>query len=149
MEKVEQGDHVKVVYEGMLQNNEVFESSEEIGPLDFQVGSQSVLPGFEKAVVGMIINEEKTIQLQPEEAYGPKQEELIHTIKHEALGEAITPKVGMILGMTIERDGQKHKVPTMVTKITDSEVTVDFNHPLAGQVITYKITVKEINKESP
>ena len=147
MEKVEQGDHVTIMYEGMLQDNEVFESSKDTGPLDFQVGSQSILPGFEKAVIGMMINEEKTIQLQPEDAYGPKQEELIHTIKREALKENITPQVGMVLGMTIERDGQKHKVPAMVTEITASEVTVDFNHPLAGHVITYKITVKEIKKE--
>lgn len=147
MNKVEKGDLVSVVYDGVLSNNEVFESSKETGPLEFRVGENSVLPGFEKAVLGMAENEEKTINLPPDEAYGPKREELIHIVNRKVFGEKIEPRPGMVLGLTINRDGQKQKVPAMVTEIRGENVTVDFNHPLAGRTLTYKITVKKIKKQ--
>jgi len=147
MNKVEKGDLVSVVYDGLLSNNEVFESSKDTGPLEFRVGENSVLPGFENAVLGMTEEEEKTINLAPDEAYGPKKEELIHTVNRKVFGEKIDPQPGMVLGLTINRDGHKEKVPAMVTEISGENVTVDFNHPLAGRTLTYKITVKEIKKQ--
>lgn len=147
MNKVEKGDLVSVVYDGLLSNNEVFESSKDTGPLEFRVGENSVLPGFENAVLGMTEEEEKTINLVPDEAYGPKKEELIHTVNRKVFGEKIDPQPGMVLGLTINRDGHKEKVPAMVTEISGENVTVDFNHPLAGRTLTYKITIKEIKKQ--
>lgn len=146
MTKAEHGDYVAVVYEGLLDNGEIFESSSDTGTLEFQIGGNSVLPGFELAIAGMRIDEEKTIRLQPDDAYGPRQEDLVHTIGRQTLGENISPKPGMVLGMTIERQGQKHKIPAMVTGVEGDAVTVDFNHPLAGQALTYKITLKKIMK---
>jgi peptidylprolyl isomerase len=146
--KVKHGDLVCVFYEGLLHNGEVFESSDDTGPLEFQIGDNSVLPGFENAIIGMNVGEEKTIQLQPEEAYGLKQDELIHVVDRKSLSKDIAPQTGMVLGLTIERQGQKHKVPAMITKVDGDAITVDFNHPLAGQVLTYKITLKEIRQPS-
>lgn len=146
MQKVTENDHVTVTYEGMLSNGEIFESSEETGPLDFQLGTNSVMLGFEKGILGMTVNETKTITLTPEEAYGPKSEELIHTVDRNNFGDKDI-KAGMILGMTVEKDGEKHKVPATVTEVEADKVTVDFNHPLAGQELTYRVTVRSIGQE--
>ena len=145
MQKVTEHDHVTVIYEGLLNNGEVFESSEETGPLSFQMGTDSVLPAFEKALLGMTANETKTIKISPEEGYGAKQQELIHTLPKTSFGDREI-KPGMVLGLTVEKDGQKHKVPALVTEISGEVVTVDFNHPLAGQELSYQITLKSINQ---
>lgn len=147
MQKVTENDHVTVTYEGMLSNGEVFESSEETGPLNFQLGTDSVMPGFEKGILGMTINETKTITLTSEESYGPRNEELIHTIERNSFGDNDI-KAGMTLGMTVEKDGENHQIPATVTEIKDDKVTVDFNHPLAGQELTYQVTVRAIGQET-
>ena len=149
MEKVEHGDYVTVTYKGLLKTQEVFESTDNTGPLEFQIGANSVLPGFEKAVLGMTVNENKTIHLPADEAYGPIRQELIHTVSSKVFGDKITPKPGIVLGLTIERNGQKQKVPAMVKEIVGDEVIIDFNHPLAGQDLIYKITVTAVNKQLP
>lgn len=148
MQRVTENDHVTVTYEGILNNGEVFESSEDTGPLKFQMGTNSVIPGFEKGIIGMTLNDTKTITLKPEDAYGPKKEELIHTVDRKNFGDTEI-KPGLVLGMTVEKDGEKHKVPAMVTEIEDNKVTVDFNHPLAGQELTYKVTLQSIDQRSP
>jgi len=147
MEKIEHGDYVTVTYTGRLKNNEVFESTDNTGPLEFQIGANSVLPGFENALLGMTANENKTIHLPADEAYGPVREELIHTVNRAVFGDKITPKPGIVLGLTVERDGQKQKVPVMIKEIVGDEVIIDFNHPLAGQDLTYHITVTAVNKQ--
>lgn len=149
MEKVEHGDYVTVAYKGLLKTNEVFESTDNTGPLEFQIGTNSVLPGFEKALLGMTVNEDKTIHLPADEAYGPIRQELIHTVNRKVFGDKVTPKPGIVLGLTIERNGQKQKVPAMVKEIVEDEVIIDFNHPLAGQDLIYKITVTAVNKQPP
>ena len=149
MEKIEDGDFVTVTYTGLLKNNEVFETTDNTGPLEFQIGANSVLPAFERALLGMMVNEIKTIQLPVDEAYGPIRDELIHTVSREVFGDKIIPEPGIVLGLTVERDGQKQKVPAMVKEIMGDEVIIDFNHPLAGQDLTYHVTVTAVNKQPP
>jgi len=83
------------IYDGLISNDEVFESAADTGPLEFIVGSGSVLPGLEQAVLDMTENEQKTVTLPPAETYGPKREELILTVKQEAFSGKITPQPGM------------------------------------------------------
>ena len=109
MKKVEKGDHVIIEYEGMLEDGEIVESSSDTGPVEFEVGSDIMPPGFEKALIGMGEGEEKTITLTPDEAFGPRDENLLHTVKRNVFGENIQPKPGMVLGMTLEKDGQSTK----------------------------------------
>ena len=144
MRKVQQGDQVSIEYEGMLEDGEIVERSSETGPVEFEVGSGIMPPGFEKALIGMRKGEAKTITLTPDEAYGPRDESLLHKIKRNVLGQKITPKPGMVLGMTLEKDGRPQKIPALVTEIHGDEVTIDFNHPLAGKAINYRLTVKDI-----
>jgi len=144
MKTVKQGDTVTLEYVGMIDNGEVVESSAETGPFELEVGKGVMPPSFENAILGLQKGDEKTIVLQPEEAYGHKDENLLHTVSKKVLGDNIDPKPGMVLGMTVKKDGQDHKVPALVTEIQGNDVTIDFNHPLAGKAVTYKITIKDI-----
>jgi FKBP-type peptidyl-prolyl cis-trans isomerase 2 len=144
MKKVQNGDQVSIEYEGLLEDGEIVERSSDTGPVEFVVGSNIMPPGFEKALIGMGEGEEKTITMTPEEAFGPRDENLIHTVNRSVFGEKILPKPGMVLGMTLEKEGQNHKVPALVVAVKGEDVTIDFNHPLAGKTIIYKLTLKGI-----
>jgi len=146
MTQAKAGDTVTVTYEGYLENNDLFESSSEVGPLEFTIGQEQIFGGFESHMIGMAVGETKTFTLTPEEAHGPSQPELVHTLKRQALGDGTEISPGMILGMTMEKDGQPHKVPALVREVNDDQVTVDFNHPLAGQSLKYTVTMKSINE---
>ncbi|MBA3015197.1 MAG: peptidylprolyl isomerase [Proteobacteria bacterium] len=142
--KVKTGDTVVVLYDGLLDNGELFESSEASGPLEFTVGDGSVMAAFDAQVIGMGEGEIKTFRLPPDEAHGPSNPELIHTVDRAVLPGQESLSVGMILGLTIDHEGKKEQVPATVTSVTDNMVTVDFNHPLAGQPLNYQVTVQSI-----
>ena len=144
MKKVANGDHVSIEYEGMLENGEIVEVSSETGPVEFEVGSGIMPPGFEQALIGMHEGEEKTITLAPEEAFGAKDDNLLHTLNKSVFGDKIEPKPGMVLGMTLAKEGINQKIPALVTAVNGEDVTIDFNHPLAGRTLFYKLTLKEI-----
>lgn len=144
MQRVSETDSVTIIYDGFLPTGEKFDSSQDAGPLQFQLGSGSVLPAFEAAVLGMATQETKRITVPAKEAYGLKNEDLIMTVSRKGFtGQDITP--GMILGMNMEQDGQQHKVPATVLSVDTETMTVDFNHPLAGQDIIYEITLLSID----
>ena len=138
---VEKGNTIKVEYTGSFKNGEVFDASEKHGqPLEFQAGEGMVVPGFDNAVLGMNLNEEKTVTLQPEDAYGMPNPQAIQVIpKANFPPEA---KEGMTIGVPLP-DGQQ--IPATITKITDTEVTIDMNSPMAGKTLVFKIKVVEIN----
>jgi FKBP-type peptidyl-prolyl cis-trans isomerase 2 len=138
------GSQVSIQYEGMLEDGEIVERSEDTGPVEFELGLNIMPPAFEQALIGMREGEQKTITMTPEEAFGPRDENLLHIIKKSVLGKKIEPQPGMVLGMTLEKDGQPHKVPALVTAVNGEEVTIDFNHPLAGKTIIYRLTLKTI-----
>lgn len=142
--KVKTGDTVVVLYDGLLDNDELFESSESSGPLEFTVGDGSIMAAFDTQVIGMSEGETKTFRLTPDEAYGPSNPELIHTVDRSVLPGQGSLSVGMVLGLTIDHEGKKEQVPATVTSVDGSQVTVDFNHPLAGQPLRYKVTVQSI-----
>lgn len=142
--KIKQGDTVVVLYDGLLDNGDIFESSEASGPLAFTVGEGSVMPGFEKELLGLQQGEQKTFQLAADEAHGPSNPELIHTVERSVLPNSEQLTVGLVLGLTIDHEGKKEKVPAMVTALNGDQVTVDFNHPLAGKTLTYRVTVQSI-----
>ena len=144
MKKVKLGDHVTIEYEGLLEDGETVENSADTGPFELEVGGGAMPPGFENALIDMNEGEEKTVVLQPDEAFGDTDEKLLHKIDKNVFGENITPKTGMVLGMTVDKDGQKQKIPALITAVNGDEVTIDFNHPLAGKAITYKFIVKTI-----
>jgi FKBP-type peptidyl-prolyl cis-trans isomerase 2 len=101
-------------------------------------------PGFESALIGMGVGQVKTITLTPDEAFGTRDETLLHTVKKNIFEKNIEPKPGMVLGVTLDHKGQPQKIPCLVAAVAGDDVTIDFNHPLAGKTITYKLTLKAI-----
>jgi len=144
MRKVKEGDLVTIEYEGMLEDGEIIESSADTGSFELEVGKGSMPPGFENALLDMKEGQEKTIILPPEEAFGNRDPKLLHIVDRNVLGENADPKVGMVIGMTVDSDGQKQKIPALVTAINGEEVAIDFNHPLADKAIIYKFIIKAI-----
>ncbi len=144
MEVAKPGDLVIVRYDGLLPSGEIFETSQETGPLEFQIGDNTVLSGFNDGVVGMRVGESREIILKPEEAYGPKNPDLVEIFARSAFAPEMEIKVGMIIGMSMEKEGKDYKVPAQVMEIDDDGVKLDFNHPLSGKEITYKITLDKL-----
>jgi peptidylprolyl isomerase len=130
------GDTVQVHYKGTLADGSVFDSSEGRDPLQFTLGAGQVIPGFEKAVEGMQVGERKTITIPADEAYGQRSERAMLQVPREQLPAEIEPQVGLQLVMQ-RADGQQ--IPVVVAEVTETHVTIDANHPLAGHDLTFEI----------
>ena len=142
MKKVAKGDKVKVEYEGKLDDGAVFDSSEKSGQLlEFEVGSGQVIKGFDEALIGMKKGDEKIFKLKPAEAYGDPNPQLVKKIPKSQLPPEPEPKEGMMLAVGMP-NGQQ--IPAKITQVTDSHVTIDINHPLAGKNLNFKIKVLAI-----
>lgn len=142
MSQVKQNDKVKVHYTGKLANGEVFDSSLERDPMEFEVGKGQLIPGFENGVIDMKVNEKKTIEVPSDEAYGEPRKELVQEVPKDRLPEDIKPEVGMGLVSTTP-EGQE--IQLVVKEVKDEAIVVDGNHPLAGQDLTFEVEVIDIN----
>ncbi|HAK38373.1 MAG: peptidylprolyl isomerase [Nitrospinaceae bacterium] len=137
------GDKVAIEYEGSLDDGTVFDSSKNHDkPLEFVVGSGQVIPGFDRAVTGMKVNEEKKIRLEPTDAYGEKNPKLTHKIARTKLPPKPEPKPGM--GLMMGAPGQPDR-RAMITEVTKDHVVIDMNHPLAGKALTFAIKLVKIS----
>ncbi len=140
---VENGDKVKLEYKGTLDDGTVFDSSEAHGePLEFEVGAQQVIAGFEEAVMGMDEGEDKTFKLEPCDAYGEHNPQLVKAVPRDKMPLDEEPETGMML-LTELPNGAK--VPAVITDVAEEEVTIDLNHPLAGKALTFEIKVVGIS----
>ena len=137
---VKKGDKIKVEYRGSFEDGEVFDASEKHGqPLEFEAGAGMVVPGFDAAVIGMDVGEEKSVTLKPAEAYGEPHPQAVQKVpKDKFPAEA---EVGMMIGVPLP-NGQQ--MPAKITSIDDKEVTIDMNHPMAGKTLVFKIKVVAI-----
>jgi len=141
LQKVEEGNSVKVHYTGKLKSGEVFDSSKDKDPIEFEIGKQQMIPGFENAVVGMEEGGTKTVKIDSENAYGDVNDELFIEVPKSELPDNITPEVGMQLQVQQE-SGQQ--VPVQISEVKESSITLDANHPLAGKDLVFDIEVVEI-----
>jgi len=146
MKQVKKGDKVKVHYHGRLTSGETFDSSEGRQPLEFEVGSGSVIKGFEEGVTGMAVGEKKTVSIPVEEAYGHKNREMLVEMPKGRFPEDMDLEIGLPLMMS-SRNGQDFQV--VVAEIKDDAVLLDANHPLAGQELVFDLEVVEIVGGSP
>jgi len=142
MEKVEDGVFVSVDYKGSFQNGEVFDTSHGRQPLEIQMGAGQLIKGFEKELTGMAINEKKIFTIQPEDAYGLKDENLTQAFARSEVPSEMNPQVGMTVGL---HTPEGREVPARITHVDDEKVTLDLNHPLAGESLTFEIEVKGIS----
>ena len=134
------GDRVRVHYTGRLEGGQVFDSSRDGEPLEFTVGAGEVIAGFDEAVRGMSVGETKTVEIEPEDAYGPRREGLVATIERERAQFPVEPQVGMNLALPLQ-DGNQLEV--VVTEVTPEHVTIDGNHPLAGEKLIFDVELVE------
>lgn len=141
MARASAGDTVKVHYTGKLEDGTVFDSSRDREPLEFTLDGGQIIAGFEEAVEGMEEGEETTVEIPPEKAYGPHQEQAVMEFPRSELPDEMAPEVGVQLQL----QGQNGQVfPARITDVGDETVTLDANHPLAGETLTFEIELVEV-----
>jgi len=141
MTQAQVGDMVKVHYTGRLTDGTTFDTSLERDPLEFTLGEGELIAGFEQAVLGMAAGESKTTTIPADQAYGPHHAERVIDVERHHLPSDLQPEMGQQLQMT-RPDGTTLSV--MITTVTETQVTLDANHPLAGQDLIFDITLVEI-----
>jgi FKBP-type peptidyl-prolyl cis-trans isomerase SlpA len=130
-----------VHYTGKLSNGEVFDSSVDREPLEFTLGQGQIIPGFEKELIDMKVNEKKTFEISSDNAYGDVRKELIQEVPKDNLPPDIKPEVGMGL---VSKTPEGQEMRLTVQEVKDDSIVVDANHPLAGKDLVFDIEVLEI-----
>lgn len=141
---IKKGDKIKVDYEGRFESGEVFDSSrhgEHSHPIEFTAGSSQVIAGFDEAVIGMNVDEEKEFKINAKEAYGECRPDMIKEIPRSSLPQDQEPKQGMVLVIGTP-DG--HQIPARISEVSKESIKIDLNHPLAGKNLIFKIKIAEI-----
>lgn len=141
MQAVKSGDTVRVHYHGKLTNGTTFDSSAGREPLQFQVGAGMVIKGFDNGVLEMKVGDKKTVNIPVVEAYGPKNDEMIMEFPISNIPADLNPQVGMELQMS---NPQGQVFPVKVAAIGSEFITLDANHPLAGEDLVFDIELVEI-----
>jgi peptidylprolyl isomerase len=151
MKQAKQGDRVRINYVGRLKDGSIVDSSEDIcedegcdcesGPLEFTIGDEEVIPGLEQALVGMQAGEKKTVEIPCDLAYGPRDEELVMVVPRSDLPAELDPEVGDVLEVTDDEEGD---FAVTVSAVAADSVTLDANHPLAGEDLTFEVELVEI-----
>jgi peptidylprolyl isomerase len=142
MSQAKSGDTVKIHYTGTLDDGTQFDSSKDRDPLEFEVGSGQVIPGFDKAVEGMSVGDEKSVNIASDDAYGPHHAQMVQEVPKSALPQGLEPETGM--GLQAQgQDGQP--INLLVTEVNENSITVDANHPLAGKDLNFDIELVAID----
>ncbi len=141
MTKITEGATVEVHYTGKLEDGTIFDSSLEREPLKFTLGQGKLIPGFETGILDMAVNDKKIIFIPSDQAYGQRQDEMMHEVKKSQLPQESKPEVGMPLSSQ-GPDGQE--MHFIITEIKEESIIVDGNHPLAGKDLTFEIEVLSI-----
>ncbi|WP_417688377.1 FKBP-type peptidyl-prolyl cis-trans isomerase [Roseibium sp.] len=141
MTTVKSGDTVRIHYTGTLSDGSVFDSSEGRDPLEFTVGSGQIIPGLDNAIPGMTVGEEKTVHIPSEQAYGAKDPNAMQPVPREQFPDNIPLQVGTQLQVQTP-NGQV--MPVMIAEVSETEVLLDANHPLAGKDLTFAFSLVAI-----
>ncbi|MGK0325770.1 MAG: FKBP-type peptidyl-prolyl cis-trans isomerase SlpA [Polaribacter sp.] len=143
MNQVKENNTVKVNYTGKLSDGQIFDSSEGKEPIEFTLGQGQLIPGFEKGLIDMKLNEKKTITIPKDEAYGDVNKDLIQEVKKTELPQDMAPEVGMGL-VSKSPDGQEMNL--MVVEVREETIVIDGNHPLAGKELIFDLEVLAITE---
>ncbi|HET6762243.1 MAG TPA: peptidylprolyl isomerase [Longimicrobiaceae bacterium] len=141
MAQAKSGDTVRVHYTGTLADGEVFDSSEGHDPLEFTLGTGSVIQGFDDAVTGMAVGDEKTVTIPADQAYGERSDSMLLRVPHDQFPPDLAPQVGQQLQMAQDES----VFVVTVHEVGDDRVVLDANHPLAGKDLTFKLHLVEIS----
>ena len=140
MAQAKQGDTVRVHYTGTLVDGQEFDSSRGLDPLTFTLGAGSVIQGFDDAVVGMAVGEEKRVTIPADEAYGPRRDELTLQLPRSEL----PPDLELEEGTQLRMEQGDQSIVVTVRQVDDATVTLDANHPLAGEALTFDLRLVDI-----
>lgn len=140
MATAKKGDTVFVHYTGTLDDGTEFDSSEGRDPLEFVLGAGTIIPGFEAAVTGKNVGDKVRVSIPPAEAYGEHNPEMVLIVPRDEVPSHIEPEEGMLLQITLE-DGE---LDVAVSRVSDTEVELDGNHPLAGKTLNFDIELVEL-----
>lgn len=135
------GTKVKVHYTGTFDDGEVFDSSRERDPMEFEVGAQEVIPGFDQALVGMKIGDSKQVRLPEDDAYGPYNAEMVMEVAPDQFEEGMKVEIGQQFQVEM---GEGNEVVLMVKEVHDDKIVLDANHPMAGKTLNFDIELVEI-----
>jgi len=141
MAEAKDGDTVKVHYTGKFEDGTVFDSTDGREPLEFTLGNGQLIAGFEKALIGMNPGESKTSNIPQDEAYGSRNEEMKQVVERNQLPPDLDPQVGMQLQVKTPED---QTLIVSIAEVSDTHVTLDANHPLAGKDLSFDIQLVEI-----
>lgn len=142
MTEVKAGDTVRIHYTGTLTDGSTFDSSQGRDPLEFEVGSGMIIPGLDVALPGMKVGDKKKVEIDSAEAYGPVNPDMQQAVPRQGIPADIPLEPGLQLQMQTP-DGQA--MPVTVVAVTETEVTLDANHPLAGKDLTFDIELVSVN----
>lgn len=134
------GKTVRVHYTGRLSDGTVFDSSEGRDPLEFTLGAGQVIPGFDAAVTGMAVGDSNTVTIEPDNAYGPRNDEMMQDV----LRGDIPTEIDLAVGMQLQASGPQGQMIVTVVELSDDTVKLDANHPLAGKALTFDLELVEI-----
>ena len=141
MAEAKTGDTVRIHYTGTLSDGSTFDSSEGREPLEFTLGSGQVIPGFDSAVTGMSVGEEQTVEIPCDQAYGQSDPARQQPFPRDKFPEGMPIEVGARLQLS-GPEGQP--IPVTIAEVSETEVILDANHPLAGEDLTFRIELVEI-----
>ena len=141
MDQAQDGDTVRVHYTGKLEDGTIFDSSEGKVPLEFTIGQQQVIPGFETAIIGMIPGEVKEEMIPMDQAYGERNDDMVLKVGHDDFPENVKPELGGTLNLRVS---EEQLIPVSVIDISDNAVILDANHPLAGMDLVFNLELVEI-----
>jgi len=133
------GDTITLHFTGRLENGKIFDTSKGSKPLQFTIGSGTMMPGLEKGVMGMRVGDTKTFTVVPEDAYGLRREELVLSIRRDELHQDVNPTIGQ--PVQLRKPGQSSFFTAYVAEINEETITLDANHPLAGKILNFEVAL--------
>lgn len=144
MKTLKTSDKIILTVTGTLDNGAVFFEATDDKPITVTIGNSELPPSVETIVSQMQVGESRKVRVPPEEGYGIRQKDLLQVIDNPHMVEKLQPKPGMLLSLNVQKDGRDHAVPATVISVDGSQITVDYNHPLAGHHLTYNLTVIDV-----
>ena len=148
MRKVQVGDVVSIHCVGKLASGEVFEDTFQGDPFVFELGSPEIIPGLSEAILGMAEGEEREVVVPKEKAFGDRDENLIRRIPKEGLDLDVDPTPGLMLNLIIDTPQGEMNFPALIVDVTEEEIVLDLNPPLAGEDLYFKIKLVKILNDS-
>ncbi len=136
-------DTVVITATGKLDNGEIFYTIPDNKPMSITLGNSDLPPTLEAILSTMKPGESRKVRVPPEEGYGARQKSLLQTIDSQEMVDRLQPKPGMIISLKAEKDGEIQPIPATVMEVDGSEITIDYNHPLAGHHLNYEVTLLE------